>query len=362
VDDKAGTITFHLRHPDPDLLAKLALPQAVAVPGEVPRDDSGFHPVPATGPYMITHYDIRHAVLERNPYFHEWSHDAQPDGYPARIVWRIYQKTSQAVSAVEHGTADWLYFTDPTLNTQQTHEIETDYAAQTHPSAYPSTDFLVIATNSPLARDRKARRAIAYAIDRVRLHGILNSGSSSLPARSTCQLLPPNFPGYRPYCPYKHEPALAQKLVRGSQSHGKPVSVTSFDAAGTGGYVVELLNTLGFRARLAPLDKNGLPIEEPDIVMYSWAADYVGASDFILLIQPGLITPGALNVVYARQSESQYQGTLAWAAADKHVTNDARMIPIGAGGTLGFTSKRVGNYQIAPAPGNAPIIDQMWVR
>jgi len=77
---------------------------------------------------------------------------------------------------------------------------------------------------------------------------------------------------------------------------------------------------------------------------------------------PGLITPGALNVVYARQSESQYQGTLAWAAADKHVTNDARMIPIGAGTTLGFTSKRVGNYQIAPAPGNAPIVDQMWVR
>ena len=26
VDDKTGTITFHLRHPDPDFLAKLAMP------------------------------------------------------------------------------------------------------------------------------------------------------------------------------------------------------------------------------------------------------------------------------------------------------------------------------------------------
>ena len=28
---------------------------------------------------------------------------------PDRIVWRLYKKTRQAVSAVEHGTADWLY-------------------------------------------------------------------------------------------------------------------------------------------------------------------------------------------------------------------------------------------------------------
>jgi peptide/nickel transport system substrate-binding protein len=270
---------------------------------------------------------------------------------------RVYEKTSQAVSAVEHGAADWLYFTIPPINTQQTHEIETDYAAQIHPSAYPSNNMLVIAPNSPLGRDYTARRAIAYAIDRVRLRSILNSGSSSLPVRSTCQVLPPNFPGYRPYCPYTHEPAHAQKLVHGSPSYGKPVSVLSYDGSAAGRYVVELLNTLGFRARLLPITA-----EAADIVITPWVADYLAASDFILLIQSGLITPGDLTDAYAKQSESQYQGTLAWAAADQHVTDDARIISIGAGGTLGFTSKRVGNYQTAPAPGNAPMIDQMWVR
>ena len=36
VDDKTGRITFHLRHPDPDFLAKLAMPLAVAMPPEAP--------------------------------------------------------------------------------------------------------------------------------------------------------------------------------------------------------------------------------------------------------------------------------------------------------------------------------------
>ena len=79
-------------------------------------------------------------------------------------------------------------------------------------------------------------------------------------------------------------------------------------------------------------------------------------------VRPGLLTPSDLNDAYAKQSESQYQGTRAWAAADQRVTDYALVIPIGAGSTLGFTSKRVGNYQFAPAPGNSPIIDQMWVR
>ena len=142
VDDKSGTITFHLRHPDPDFLAKLAMPLAVAMPPEVPRHDSGLHPLPATGPYMITHYDIRHVVLERNPYFHEWSPDAQPDGYPDRIVWRVYKKTGQAVSAVEHGTADWLYFTVPGItHSRPTRSKPTTQPRSTHPPT-PRTDFL----------------------------------------------------------------------------------------------------------------------------------------------------------------------------------------------------------------------------
>jgi YVTN family beta-propeller protein len=360
VDNDSETITFHLRHPDPDFLTYLATPSGFAVPPDVSRDDSGVHPLPATGPYMIRRYTLRRAVLVRNPYFHEWSADAQPDGYPDRIVWRAFKTPSQAVSAVEHGTADWLYFTVPGVSTQQIHEIETNYAAQTHPFAYPSTEYLDIASTSPLARDPRARRAIAYAIDRARLVNIASGGSSF--ERSTCRLTPPNFPGYRRDCSYTFEPSLAQELARRSPSYGKPVSVFSYYNSTSGRYVVELLNILGFRARLLPPDENGDPIGFPDILLTIWAVDYVGASDFILNVHPGLISPSEVAEARAKQSEGQYQGTVAWAAADRHATATALVIPFGSGSTLGFTSKRVGNYQFAPAPGNSPIVDQMWVR
>ncbi len=360
VDDDAGTITFHLRQPDPDFLAKLAVPYAVAVPPEVPRHDSGLHPVPATGPYMITHYDIRHAVLERNPNFHEWSHDAQPDGYPDRIVWRVFKKPSQAVSAVEHGTADWLYFTVPGVSTQQIHEIETDYAGQTHPSPYPSLTALFVESPS-LGRDRLARQAIAYAVDRARLERF-----------PSCQRIPANFPGYRPYCPFTIRPgrtwtapnmALAHKLARRSASYGRPVSVFSYIGREKARYVVELLDTLGYHARLVPPNEAGEPAEPTDVVIYSYAPDYVGGSDFVEQAEsPAPLTPSELKAIQRQQSDSQYRGTQAWAAADRRVTDFALTIPVGAGFVLGFTSKRVGNYQFAPAPGNSPIIDQMWVR
>jgi hypothetical protein len=88
----------------------------------------------------------------------------------------------------------------------------------------------------------------------------------------------------------------------------------------------------------------------------------VGPSDFILSVHPGLISPSEVTKARAMQGEDQYRGTIAWAAADRHATDTALVIPFGAGPTLGFTSKRVGNYQFAPAPGNSPIVDQMWVR
>ncbi len=197
-------------------------------PPEAPRHDSGLHPLPATGPYMITHYDIRQPSSNatrtstsgrrtRNPTDTPIASSGGSTRRPARLFPR--SSTAPPTGSTSRFQA---------ITTQQIHEIETDYAAQTHPSAYPATDLLVIEPNSPLGRDRLARQAIAYAIDRDRLGSVLSSGSSSVPAPSTCQLIPPNFPGYRPYCPYNLEPRAAQKLVHRSPSYGKPVSVFSY--------------------------------------------------------------------------------------------------------------------------------------
>ena len=245
---------------------------------------------------MITHYDIRHAVLERNPYFHEWSRDAQPDGYPDRIVWRLYKKTGQAVSAVEHGTADWLYHVPGSQHTADPRDR----------NQLRRPDPPIRLSRHRLARDcNRTRRwgaitsrgtAIAHAIDRPRLARMIEGGGSSLV--TTCQRIPPNFPGYRRYCPYSLEPALAQTLVHRSPSYGKPVAVFSWDGPAPGRYVVELLNTLGFRARLVPAGEDGFPTEDHlDVQVYSWAMDYLGASDFIQLLGPEPLTASELSAV-----------------------------------------------------------------
>jgi peptide/nickel transport system substrate-binding protein len=87
-DDSANTVTFHLVAPNPDFLARLTLPDAFAVPTDIPLHNIGFHPLPATGPYKWLFMSHDKATLVRNPYFHEWSHAAQPDGYPNQIVLR----------------------------------------------------------------------------------------------------------------------------------------------------------------------------------------------------------------------------------------------------------------------------------
>ena len=68
VDDAAGTVTIHLSAPDPDLLAKLALPFAFVLPADAPEPDQpvtdlgrfgdvGAYRIPGTGPYVAASFD-----------------------------------------------------------------------------------------------------------------------------------------------------------------------------------------------------------------------------------------------------------------------------------------------------------------
>ena len=73
------------------------------------------------------------------------------------------------------------------------------------------------------------------ALDRDRIVQIFGGEAA---ARATCQQLPPNFPGYEPYCPYTLNPGPegrgrgsapdmeeAQRLVRRSGTAGMRVVV-----------------------------------------------------------------------------------------------------------------------------------------
>ena len=89
-NDKTNTITFHLTAPDPEFLYKLAFPFADAIPPGTPDHPIGPAQLPATGPYLTQSFVPRHSwTLVRNPRFRPWSGQAQPGGYPGRIVLRL---------------------------------------------------------------------------------------------------------------------------------------------------------------------------------------------------------------------------------------------------------------------------------
>ena len=56
---------------------------------------------------------------------------------------------------------------------------------------------VVLNTRVPPFDNVDVRRAINFAVDRDRVAQILGGGVA---VRPTCQRLPPNFPGYEPYC------------------------------------------------------------------------------------------------------------------------------------------------------------------
>ena len=364
-DDASGRITFHLQHPDPDFLAKLAMPIAVAVPPGVSHRDSRTHPLPATGSYEISQYKPgQGAILIRNPYFRQWSRDAQPAGYPDRIVFRVYGSIDTAIAAVEHGSADLLYGIQSTgqgawsPSSSAMRELATRYATQIHPAIVSGTEVLGIP--GWLAKDRLGRLAISDALDRRKISVLLGG---PLLAQPTCQLLPPNFPGYRPYCPYTidpghhswsaPDPTKAEQLARRSRNYGRTIVVQS--PSPLGAYLVHLLDMLGYKAHFQTNQ------DQPAIGVIDFLEDYPGAADFIQLYAPPFLQH-QVRLALAQQLRTPYAGTLAWATVDRRLTDYAAPLFIATDRTPGLVSHRVGNYTTAPGPGNSPVIDQLWVR
>ena len=119
---------------------------------------------------------------------------------------------------------------------------------------------MTLNTRTPPFDDVRVRRALNFAVDRKLLAKIFAGIGSS-----TCQVFPPNFPGYVPYCPFTRHPDgtwTAPDLAAGTQARpcsgtaGSNVTVwaTPDYAFGipvpVGRYFVRVLRGLGYRATL----------------------------------------------------------------------------------------------------------------
>jgi peptide/nickel transport system substrate-binding protein len=393
-NDTANTVTFHLTAPDPEFLYKLAFSWAYAVPPGTPDHMISAAQLPATGPYMTKSLVPRHTwTLVRNPRFRQWSPQAQPGGYPDRIILRFDVGPRQAVSGIESGSADVLLAPPPDAVGQ----LATHYTSQLHTGPLAATMALTLNTRLPPFNSLAARKALNYAINRTMVIA-LNGGP--LTAQPTCQILPPTMPGYQPYCPYTLQPspggawtapdlARAEQLVRASGTRGDKVTVLAgnfgapLPAPATDRYVVSVLDDLGYRASLRTMGQGrywGVLGDSRDRVQagfFPWFQDDPVPSDFIDLLTCGSFLPASpVNLNTAEfcdpriDAQAQRAHTLQlrapaaavgrWAAIDRELVNEAPWVPLYNPRDLTVLSARVGNYQFHPYW--SLLIDQLWVR
>jgi peptide/nickel transport system substrate-binding protein len=396
-DDNAYTLTIHLTAPDPEFLFKLSLPFAYVVPGSTSPKLTGNDVPPGTGPYMWQSYDPnKEAVLVRNPNFKVWNPDAQPDGYPDKIVEKYGLQVSDEVTAVENGQAD-VVFAGDTIPSDRLNELGTQYADQTHVNALTADWYFALNTKRPPFNNLQARQAINYAFDRKA--AVQLAGGSSLAVES-CQILPPNFPGYQQYCPYTANPAAdgagpwtgpdiekAKQLVQQSGTSGMSVAVnTDGPDKPFGEQMVADLNKIGYKAKLVvlagsiqyPFVQNSKNLDKWQVAWSAWYQDYPAPSDFLnVLLGCGSIHPNSdasPNIaefcdkgIQAKMDQALQTGVTdpdaanqLWAEVDHEVTDQAPWVNMYNPKQIDFLSKRVQGYQWSPQW--YILYDQLWLQ
>ena len=382
-DDRAGTVTFRLRAPDPEFSFKLAMPFAYVLPAGTTLREAVRRPLPATGPYRFASTSGNGGVrLVRNPRFREWSSAAQPAAFPDEILIRVRASAAERARLIARGEADYTWGTG-----SEPLPISPVDQPRLHLAPSAATYYLVFDPTRAPFDDVRARRAVNFAVDRgelVRLGGGQGAG------RPTCQVLPPNFPGYRPYCPYTLHPgragwsapdlAKARRLVKASGTSGAVVSIWWSDQFNLrrGRYVEQVLRSLGYRARLRVLSESRYwgAIEAPGAKWHvaggGWFADYSAASTFMNLFEcksprsfnPGRFCDPAIDAKIRQALRLQEQDPAAanasWAQIDRELVDKAPWVPMHTPYSRDFVSKRVRNYQHHPLWG--ALLGQLWVR
>jgi peptide/nickel transport system substrate-binding protein len=394
-DDSASTLTINLTAADPEFLQKLALPFAYVVPADTSKKLTGNNVPPGTGPYMWQSYNPNsQAVLVRNPYFKQWSADAQPNGYPDKIVEKYGQTVSDEVTAVENNQADEVFDGDVIPSDRLNELNSAKYSSRVHVNPLTADWYFALNTRTPPFNNLKARQAINYAADRNAYVKIGGGPSLAVP---TCQILPPNFPGYKPYCPYTAgtdhtkwtgvDLAKAKQLVQQSGTAGMKVVVnTDIPDKALGEQMVSDLKSIGYKASLQalsgsiqyPFVQNSDNSSKWNVAWSAWYQDYPTPSDFLnVLTGCGSIHPhsdASPNIAAFCDKTIQAQMDKAltlgqtdlaaanntWAQVDHAVTDQAPWVDMYNPKQIDFLSSRVHGYQWNPQW--YILIDQQWLK
>ena len=283
------------------------------------------------------------------------------------------------MTQVENGQADWMFDTPPA---DRLNEMSTKYSKQVYINPLTAVYYFAFNVRVPPFNNLKARQAVNYATDRNALVKIYGGPKLATP---TCQVLPPNFPGYKAYCPYTKNPGSgkwtapdltkAKQLVAASGTKGARVKVNtqSTDPYKSWGlYFVSLLNKLGYKATLQALSGS---IQYPyvqnsshkvQLAWSDWYQDYPAASDFLdILLGCGSFHPNSNSSPNIAefcdkgiQAKMDHAGVVGlsdpaasndlWAQVDKDTTDQAPWVAMFNPKLLDFTSKRLKGFTFSP--------------
>jgi peptide/nickel transport system substrate-binding protein len=394
-DDTNYTLTINLTKPDPELLNQLSLPFAFAVPAGTSMKLTGNNVPPGTGPYMWKSYNPNtELVLVRNPYFHVWSAIAQPAGLPDQIIEKYGLQVSDEVNQVKNGQASAVWDGDSIPSDQLTTLNSSQYASQVHVNTLTADWYMALNTSRPPFNNLQARQAINWAANRSAYVKIAGGPSLAVPA---CQILPPNFPSYTPYCPYTtgsqtvwsgSDLSKAKALVKASGTLGAKVVVNGTNDQ-VGKQLAEQmaadLNAIGYKATTQlltmsvqyPFVQNSANSGKWNVGWSAWYQDYPAASDFLnVLLGCGSIhknSDASPNIAeYCSQTiQSQItqaeaaattnptQAASLWTQIDHELTQQAPWVDLYNPKQIDFLSSTVHGYQWSPQW--YILYDQLWL-
>ena len=305
-------------------------------------------------------------------------------------------QTARAAADVEEGKADVFGEAGVSPTSEQLQEIRNRVPAQVHDYLDLGTFYFFLNTQLPPFNDIHARQAINFAVDRNKaLEAYHQQG------RVTCQILPPNFLGYHPFCPYTLDPndagtwgapdfRKANHQVALSGTRGDIIRMAEFAPfADVAEYVRTVLVSLGYHVSLKVFPGPGENFGR----FYAYVADsskrvnmagfwFTSAStspaSFVTsqLSCPARVfaNPNNTNTSLYCNPRVDHEITQAvdvqltdpaastplWAKVDRDLTLDAPWLSLFTQGGVDFVSKRVGNYQHNPV--YQILLDQLWVK
>jgi peptide/nickel transport system substrate-binding protein len=394
-NDSNYTLTINLTAPDPEIMDQLALPFAYAVPTDTPLKLTGNNVPPGTGPYMWKSYNPNtEAVLVRNPYFKVWNKAAQPAGYPNEIIEKYGLQVSNEVTEVENGEANEVFDGDQIPSDQLTQLNSAKYASQVHVNTLTADWYMALNTKEPPFNNLEARQAINYAANRSAYVKIAGGPSLAVPA---CQILPPNFPSYKPYCPFTTGSqtvwsgpnlAKAKALVKASGTAGEHVIVDGTnDQVGTAlvQQMISDLDSIGYKATPQllsesiqyPYVQNSTNATKWNVGWSAWYQDYPAPADFLnVLLGCGSIHPNSdaspniaefcdpsiqaqVNKAETEEATDPSAAAALWTQIDHEDTLQAPWVDLYNPKQIDFLSSNVHGYEWNPQW--YILIDQLWL-